>query len=263
MNRPNAYQTGAAFLQEQYGPERLRQDGVAEWERFRDHPTQQASNRATAEFMTRGITNATERDARQREVLDQLSAPPGPKRWCLAACAYQAIQGLLEGMADEHHDAKAQAILLLAVMLWDAEADKRHPIFSVFGAWGATPAGRFSSLSRWVAASFLSTDVNLRRWMDTVRMAWIALPRSDRGRVEPQSRDVLVDDFGFCAPKDIAKRIGVPEKVDAIRMMLKRLLEENCLPDGAWIENANPATGQAKILYNFAMVRPLLSRYES
>ena len=68
---------------------------------------------------------------------------------------------------------------------------------------------------------------------------------------------------GYYSPADIAKAMGVPEKVDAIRMALKRLLDENRLPDGAWMENSNPAKGQAKILYRLSSVRPLLARFET
>jgi hypothetical protein len=67
---------------------------------------------------------------------------------------------------------------------------------------------------------------------------------------------------GFYSPNDIAKALKAPNKSDAIRMALKRLLDENRLPDGAWMENNNPAKGQAKILYKLSAVRPFLSRFE-
>jgi hypothetical protein len=81
-------------------------------------------------------------------------------------------------MNGEHHDAKAQAVLLLAVMLWDADADTRHPIFATFAPWGATTAGEIESISRWAATSFLHEQSDLRRWMDTVRTAWQTRPKS-------------------------------------------------------------------------------------
>jgi hypothetical protein len=67
---------------------------------------------------------------------------------------------------------------------------------------------------------------------------------------------------GFYSPNAIARAIKAPEKSDAIRMALKRLLDESRLPDGAWMENNNPAKGQAKILYKLFAVRPFLSRFE-
>jgi hypothetical protein len=54
----------------------------------------------------------------------------------------------------------------------------------------------------------------------------------------------------------------VPHKADAIRKALERLFKDDRLPDGAWIENNNPAKGQAKILYKLSGVRPLLARFE-
>jgi hypothetical protein len=66
---------------------------------------------------------------------------------------------------------------------------------------------------------------------------------------------------GFYSPTDIAKAMNVPEKADAIRMALKRLFDESRLPDVAWMENSNPAKGQAKILYRLSSVRLLLARF--
>jgi hypothetical protein len=67
---------------------------------------------------------------------------------------------------------------------------------------------------------------------------------------------------GYYSPTDIARAMGVPRKRDAIRMALNRLFEENRLPDGAWMENNNPAKGQAHILYRLSSVRPHLARFE-
>ena len=68
---------------------------------------------------------------------------------------------------------------------------------------------------------------------------------------------------GFYSPNDIAKAFKAPNKSDAIRMALKRLLDENRLPDGAWMENNNPAKGQAKILYKLSAARPFLARFDA
>jgi hypothetical protein len=51
-------------------------------------------------------------------------------------------------------------------------------------------------------------------------------------------------------------------KADAIRKALKRLFQDDRLPGGAWMENSNPAKGQAKILYKLSAVRPFLARFE-
>lgn len=48
----------------------------------------------------------------------------------------------------------------------------------------------------------------------------------------PPCVTVTVPD-GFYSPTDIAKAIIAPDKADAIRMALKRLFDENRLPDGA------------------------------
>jgi len=64
---------------------------------------------------------------------------------------------------------------------------------------------------------------------------------------------------GFYSPAEVAKAIGKPEKADAIRKKLERLLKDNRLPDHAWMENNNPAKGQAKILYKLSAVKPFLT----
>jgi len=66
---------------------------------------------------------------------------------------------------------------------------------------------------------------------------------------------------GFYSPTDIAKAMGVPGKADAIRKALQRLFKHDQLPDTAWMENSNPARGQAKLLYKLSAVRPLLHRF--
>jgi hypothetical protein len=68
---------------------------------------------------------------------------------------------------------------------------------------------------------------------------------------------------GFYSPTDIATAMNAPDKSNAIRMALKRLFDKGRLPDGAWMENSNPAKGQAKILYRLSAVRPLLTRFDS
>jgi len=181
LNHPSAYSAGEIFLKEQYGPQRLHKDALADWERDKDHPTQQASHRDSARYLTRAIADATERETRYRETVEQLSDAPRLDQWTHAACASQAIQGLRDAMADGHQDAKTLAVLLLAVMLWDADADTRHAIFTLFGPWGVTPAGEVESISRWAATVFLDDEANFRRWMDTVRMAWTAMQQTGAG----------------------------------------------------------------------------------
>ena len=78
------------------------------------------------------------------------------------------------------------------------------------------------------------------------------------GNVEPPPKAP----DGFYSPTDIAKALPVPAKADAIRKALYRLFKENRLPDSAWMENSNPAKGQAKILYKLSAVRPLLARFQ-
>ena len=68
---------------------------------------------------------------------------------------------------------------------------------------------------------------------------------------------------GYYSPTDIARAMGAVDKAAAIRMALKRLFDDNRLSDGAWMENSNPAKGQARILFRLSAVRPLLARFES
>ena len=70
-------------------------------------------------------------------------------------------------------------------------------------------------------------------------------------------------ELGFYSPSDIAKAMNAVNSAEAIRKALKRLFDEGQLPDKAYMENNNPAKGQAKILYSLPMVRPFLSRFEA
>ncbi|QOV89369.1 hypothetical protein [Humisphaera borealis] len=175
LSRSDGYQEGARFLLAEYGPERLGWHKLTTWERYKDHPVQLESHRSDAEYATRFIEDVVARRVRFGEVLAEASAPPTAKDWSLGRCVCAAINVLKESHGEEHHDCKAKAILLMAVMLWDAGAHMRHPIFNLFGPWGATATGDIESISRWAAASILSDEAELRRWMDTVRMAWAAL----------------------------------------------------------------------------------------
>lgn len=85
-------------------------------------------------------------------------------------------------------------------------------------------------------------------------------PELDGGNQSEAKNSKLPD--GFYSPTDIAQAMKVPDKADAIRKALARLFAENRLADGAWMENNNPAKGQAKIMYKLSAVLPFLSRYE-
>jgi hypothetical protein len=64
---------------------------------------------------------------------------------------------------------------------------------------------------------------------------------------------------GYCSSVEVAKGMGCPDKAEAIRKKLERLIASNKLPDGAWIENADPSSRQAKRLFKLSVVRPLLA----
>lgn len=176
LRRPGAYKDGYLLLQSRFGQERIRQEVMEEWERNRSDPTWQKANQDTARREAQVIANPAQRAARYREVLEQLSAPPSPNRWSPAACVCRALQELMDAMDGPYHDAVAQAVLLLAVLLWDADADKRHHIFALLGPWGVTPSGEREGLGRWAATYFLHYPAVFDRWKDTVRKASIAFP---------------------------------------------------------------------------------------
>lgn len=145
LARPDAYRDGESFLREQYGPERLHQEAMASWKQSGEDPIER----------------------------------PKLEEWTPTACAYQAIQGLRKA-PKTLHDTRAKAILLLAVMLWDPDADTLHPIFSVFGSWGVTPAGEIEEVSRWSATYFVHDPAEAQEWMMTVSKAWTKLQRLAR-----------------------------------------------------------------------------------
>jgi len=184
LARPEFYRDGETYLRTRYGPDRLHQEAVADWQRFKDHPTQKASHRAIAEDMTNGIADPAERETRFREILDNLSAAPKRERWSPAACFCRVIQDMLskdwdvDGYTVEETQARAKAVCIAAVLLRFKYADELHPMFGLFGPWGATRDG-VSEHGRWAATFFLKQNDGkpLRHWMKCVREAWMALAK--------------------------------------------------------------------------------------
>lgn len=170
------FEQGADFLRTQYSPDRLRAQAFAEFKQHQQSPLAKQSDKDLAEYYARGIEDEDERQAALQHVQNAVGAPPNPMRWSPAACISRAMKHLIESR-EAHHDARGQAILLLAVMAWDANADARHKIFSVFGPWGIEANGQVTEVGRWVATYSLHDPTKLRTWMSEVRKAWIGLPR--------------------------------------------------------------------------------------
>jgi excisionase family DNA binding protein len=178
LARADCYRDAETFLRTRYGPDQLHQEAMAEWQ------ADQHRMRVYAEEAIAPDYEPDEIDRVERRLAATHSPPPVPERWTPAACAAYAIQDLLASAGSTHNDTRAQAVLIVAVLLWDEDAHKRHDVFTMFGNWGFTPAGKLESASRNAAAyflygeNFLSEEKKLRPWMDMVGIAWTNLPRS-------------------------------------------------------------------------------------
>lgn len=87
------------------------------------------------------------------------------------------------------------------------------------------------------------------------------------GKVKPKrkTRRLMVVPDGFYSPTDVAVAIDPDadsRKKRTVAVALGRLFKGNRLPGDAWMENNDPAKGQARILYRWSMVRPFLERYK-
>lgn len=186
LRRPQFYQAGADFLVAEFGPDRLYQKAVEDWERWKDHPTEIAANQAIARKRTRLTSDpeleSDERDRIDRENYAAITRMPDRAKFTTGQSACKAIQALLYGEDGTHNDVRAKAILLMAVMLWDNDVHTRHPIFSAFGDWGVSPNGKVETIDRWAATYFLDdldSRKSLDRWMANVQMAWAGLIHAD------------------------------------------------------------------------------------
>jgi hypothetical protein len=187
LARPELYSQGRAFLENRYSATQLHSEAMVDWEESERHPTAMAVNRFAAGKLSWEIIPASEKGcdeperAQQRQLLqrhldDQLAAAPKLEEWTAARRAARAIDELMAKEESTRSDARDAGILLLAVMMWDQDADKRHQIFDLFGSWN----------ERWAAAAFLEeTEPNinqgreiplLRRWTKLVAVTWETTP---------------------------------------------------------------------------------------
>lgn len=168
MQRPADYQEGATYLKREFGPEARHGYALADWEKWKDEPAQKGAWEAVADRLSADIADNAKRRPYRGEVLRELSAPPRPADWPLSKCFCTATEALFTASGNGCDHATAQAVLLLAVMLWDWEAEKSHELFALFGNWD----------ERWMAATeYVYEDVGPQAWMDNVDGALDILPR--------------------------------------------------------------------------------------
>ncbi len=178
LARPDFYREGGVFLETQYGPDALHAAAMADWERCNDHGTHVASTAAAAAALVESIEDPAERQVEYQTILSEMKAPPKRERWTAAACARSAVDDMLSRSGETHNDTRAKAVCILAVLLWDENADRRHPLFELFGPWGISATGEMTSVSRWAAGEiFGECDSRRRQWVEQVRAAWNGLAK--------------------------------------------------------------------------------------
>ena len=72
--------------------------------------------------------------------------------------------------------------------------------------------------------------------------------------------DLTLANNGPLTAKQIADELGKPDKAEAIRQKLNRLMNKNKLPLGAFVEVADPPKGSPRYLFHLDKVRGLLAR---
>ena len=101
--------------------------------------------------------------------------PPGPTplRIIDGRAAFLAVKNLLNDIPPAFQSSVRQrAILLLAIMLWDEDADTLNPVFDALGPWEPDPVN-----GRWLGDVSLQNQQRFSAWMEAVEKAWTAQPR--------------------------------------------------------------------------------------
>lgn len=167
MKHPEDYREGAAYLKQEFGPEKRHAYALANWEKWKNEPAQKMAWKAQADLQSADIADNAKRRRYRGKVLRELMAPPRLDDWPLSRCFCTVTEALFRATGSGCDDATAQAVLLLAVMLWDQQAETRHDLFTLFGTWD----------ERWMATDLVHESDRLKVWMNNVDGALDILPR--------------------------------------------------------------------------------------
>jgi hypothetical protein len=176
------YKEGEEYLRDNFSSEKLYAEDLAKWREESRDPIQQARWRSFAAFHVRhpetGAPSWLDDDTLDHYeciFYAKMSAPPNPQRYSPGWCACRAIQSLNLPQVGARHNKRDKAVLLLAVVLWDADASELHPIFNTFGPYGTTAIGAIESSSRWMATFFLHDKNYYESWMATICAARLSV----------------------------------------------------------------------------------------
>lgn len=156
---------------------------------------------------------------------------------------------------------EAEAICLLAWMLYDDRADERQPVLSDFQLlpWESFPDG----VERYQPARDNAADDFIRpEWAELARIA-LAKVEANRVAARPQSESessveakpvpLASADPAFLSVDSIAEIGRVP--AEPLRKRLQRWRPGN---DVDWIEDANPRRGEPRYLYRWGAIQAIL-----
>jgi hypothetical protein len=196
--RPDFYRAGIDYLGRRFSADALHATAMKTWVELKDHPTEIASARAGAAHAAWHFTwpddEPDERDRIERDVFQQLTAPPSKDRgYWLSNCLVHAFSTVLQEGLDTPDDdlnpydlEKAKAVLCLTWLLTDKNANL-HALGEPFGPWLAGQheyaelppndafalqiAAKGRAMARIATLDELNGECRTR-WMELARAAW-------------------------------------------------------------------------------------------
>lgn len=210
--RPEAYKEGEALLRREYSPEAVHARQLAHWETYKTHPTGLAARQVIVDTLTPQMPHERpEQDRIYAENVIHFASPPSLASCTPAIRMDYAIQELPHE-EDTYDYPRAQAIVLLGVMLGIPDADRDHPIFGIFGPWDSDSDLDFNPVARWAGGNRLNARGDaFKRWIDVVQTAWTVLPKPVQPPVDPNHR---TNGSRVAEPKAPRKPSGRPTKYD-------------------------------------------------
>ncbi|HYE21448.1 MAG TPA: hypothetical protein VEA69_23575 [Tepidisphaeraceae bacterium] len=164
--RPAAYEAGRQLLARCYPVPTPDKAQLSRWEKSARRWAAQQVREAKWEG---GRPAKTDREQWVHDRLERL------QRMDSIRAFDSAVTELPRIYAEEHTDARAQAMLILGVMVWDLDAETRSPVLQSFGEWGNDEDAReFRHLRKSIPRYHVGPE-----FYGLVRAAWATVSSSD------------------------------------------------------------------------------------